>query len=106
MIINKDSDFFNEVYQDDVEVFSTEEMEAMFDAMEASKPVQYHEPCSCNKCGVGRNKLTIVSFVSEGCVGEYSTKCQSCGFEDHWGYGFFESSSEIGVNCETYSLRD
>ena len=49
----------------------------------------YQKKESCNSCG-GVNTLSNY-FVDSGVIHEADTKCNSCGFEDHWVHGFFES---------------
>lgn len=63
---------------------------------------KYHNPDSCNKCK-GRNEYIQPSYDS-GHLHETKTKCESCGFEDYWAYGFFESGTEMVSNCDTYSF--
>lgn len=70
--------------------------------------VKYHEPMSCNKCGKGRNEFLGLPVTIEGRLCETRTKCQVCGFEDYWAYGFFESSGELdGIEskCDTYEFN-
>lgn len=61
---------------------------------------EYHIPASCNKCG----EINAVDWVSqiEGHLCEAKTKCESCGFQDYWAYGFFESSQEMKGKCKKY----
>jgi hypothetical protein len=35
---------------------------------------------------------------------ETQTKCQQCGFEDYWAYGYFESGADGLNNCIKYSF--
>lgn len=50
----------------------------------------YQHKSSCNKCG-GENELLNESFDGYT-ICEAKTKCKSCGFDDYWAYGNFESS--------------
>lgn len=60
----------------------------------------YHEPSSCNRCG-GCNEIKIKDSIDH-IMCEAETTCQSCGFEDYWSYGFFQSS-DAGYNfCRKY----
>jgi len=61
---------------------------------------KYHVKDSCNKCS-GENELINPSCDEVG-VYETKTKCKECGFDDYWGYGFFESSTYMESNCKTY----
>lgn len=67
-----------------------------------SKKVQYHRFSSCNKCGK-TNDYEVTDSV-EGRINECKTTCQSCGFEDYWAYGFYESSQNMESKCKTYSF--
>lgn len=64
---------------------------------EEMKP-HYHRPESCNWCGNLANNIVSGSFES----GEIETECESCGHEDFWSYGFFESSESIESKCKKY----
>ena len=64
----------------------------------------YDEMTSCNLCGDGENELIVVS-IDAGHVSECRTKCKSCGFEDYWAYGFFESGSKIDGKSKTYTFN-
>ena len=64
---------------------------------------KYHVKESCNKCK-GKNQLTGKQYLDGGVICEAETKCEACGFEDYWSYGFFESSSEMVGNCDTYEI--
>lgn len=64
---------------------------------------EYHVVRSCNKCK-GTNSLSRESF-DNGYLCEAYTKCDSCGFEDFWAYGWFESGAEMESNCEKYSTN-
>lgn len=67
-----------------------------------NEPVQYHCYDSCNACGE-LNTLVNPSYDTAGLY-ETATKCLTCGHEDYWAYGFFESGSEMESKCETYSF--
>jgi len=56
---------------------------------------------SCNKCGCD-NYVTPTATMDYGRVCEASTKCKSCGFEDNWFYGHFESSQDTESKCKKY----
>lgn len=63
----------------------------------------FHCVHTCNYCGgENRTKKIVVSDGSD--IHELETKCQesSCGKEDYWAYGFFESSYEGFDACEKY----
>ena len=63
---------------------------------------EFHKVSSCNKC---KGTNTIYNEVYESAhLHEASTKCEDCGFDDYWAYGFFESGAEMASNCETYSV--
>lgn len=64
----------------------------------------YHNPDSCNKCK-GQN-IFIKEIYDNAFLCEVQTKCSECGFEDYWAYGFFESSTEMKSNCETYNFNN
>jgi hypothetical protein len=66
-----------------------------------AKPVEYHDPESCNKCGLMSNRYLRGAFHE----GEIETKCTACGHHDYWAYGFFESGSYMVSQCSTYSFR-
>ena len=51
--------------------------------------VSYQRKESCNACGAD-NSLSNCS-IDSGVIHEADTKCNSCGFEDHWVHGFFKS---------------
>ena len=65
-------------------------------------PVQYQYYDSCNKCGEV-NDITVTDSM-DGRLMECKTKCESCGFEDYWAHGWFESSQNIESKCKTYSF--
>lgn len=73
-----------------------------FDAKQYKKPTQYDLVSSCNKCG-GVNDYSVIDAM-ESIITECKTKCKDCGFEDHWAYGFFESSQGIESKCKKYSF--
>ena len=50
---------------------------------------------SCNRCGE-RNEIKQVD-VENGVIYECETNCKSCGFEDYWAFGFFQSG-QSGFN--------
>jgi len=60
----------------------------------------YHEPSTCNRCG-GATTIRIKDHI-EGTMCEAETTCRSCGFEDYWSYGFFQSSQEGYDLCCKY----
>jgi hypothetical protein len=66
------------------------------------EPIKYHVPESCNACGAD-NDCTAVDYINST-MSECKTKCKSCGFEDYWAHGFFESSREMEGKCDTYSF--
>ena len=68
--------------------------------MKTAEEKQYHNPDSCNKCK-GVNAFIRPSYDS-GLLHETQTRCESCGFEDYWAYGYFESGTEMESNCEKY----
>ena len=61
---------------------------------------EYHVVGSCNKCGEP-NKVSCVSS-GDGLLHEAMTECTSCGFEDYWGYGYFESEAQMDSKCDKY----
>jgi hypothetical protein len=63
---------------------------------------KYHCYTSCNKCS-GDNEINIRS-TDNGVVSECETKCNVCGFNDYWAYGWYESGSEMDSNCKTYNF--
>ncbi len=67
-------------------------------------PVEYHDPSSCNKCK-GNNEF-IKEVYDSGILHEAETRCETCGFQDYWAYGFFESGSEMVSNCRKYSFNN
>jgi hypothetical protein len=62
----------------------------------------YDCPDSCNKCK-GYNEYILPSYEGQTLI-ETSTKCQQCGFEDYWTYGYFESGANGLSNCIKYSF--
>lgn len=64
---------------------------------------QYHCKDSCNKCG-GFNQITPTDTV-DGYISEYKTECTDCGFQDYWGYGFYQSGEYMISNCKKYVNR-
>lgn len=61
----------------------------------------YAKATSCNKCRTGIN--TLSNIVKDGyVVEEADTKCNSCGFEDYWCWGVFESRQDGLDNAERY----
>lgn len=52
----------------------------------------YYNKHVCTKCR-GVNSFVKPSIDEIG-IYETATKCDDCGFEDYWAYGFFQSSSE------------
>ena len=67
---------------------------------------KYQCPDSCNKCGGSNNELLNGNPFNPDSSGETATKCQDCGFEDYWAFGFFESSQEMVSKAKTYSFND
>lgn len=65
--------------------------------MSDKNKVFYDCPDSCNKCGSMNNKTEVWPLSVES-GGETKTKCEDCGFEDSWNYGYF-ASSEDGFNA-------
>ena len=63
----------------------------------------YHDPNSCNKCSKD-NEVTITDSLEYHML-ECKTRCKSCGFEDYWAHGYFESSQDMESNCKTYSFN-
>lgn len=61
--------------------------------------VEYHDPDTCNKCGERANEYRGSFLYTD----EFRTKCSSCGHEDYWAYGFFESSEDGYDKCEKYT---
>lgn len=68
-----------------------------------NKEVNYHNPESCNKCSRD-NQLEAISYEN-GFISECKTKCSTCGFEDYWAYGWFESGTEMLSKCLTYNFN-
>lgn len=66
-----------------------------------STKAQYHVLGSCNNC---RSRNTDVEMISidGGSISEARLYCNSCGFEDYWAYGFYESGQDMESNCEKY----
>lgn len=64
---------------------------------------KYHNPNSCNKCSK-ENQVTVTDSLEYHML-ECKTKCKSCGFEDYWAHGFYESGQEIESKCKTYSFE-
>lgn len=60
----------------------------------------YHVTKSCNACG-GDNDVDWSDYVDSHPY-EAKTKCNQCGHNDYWAYGWFESG--IG-KCETYNFN-
>ena len=52
----------------------------------------YDDKNKCLKCK-GQNDLNCISSDG-GHISECETKCQSCGYEDYWMYGYYASKSE------------
>ena len=69
----------------------------------SNEPVKYHCSNSCNACGE-ENEVTPTSKDGYH-VEEAKTKCNTCGHEDYWAYGFFEGSEEMESKCRTYSFN-
>ncbi len=68
----------------------------------SNDPVKYHCYDSCNACGeVNEVEAKALDGVH---IEEAKTKCKSCGHDDYWAYGFFESSQEMESKCKTYSF--
>jgi hypothetical protein len=68
-----------------------------------NKPINYHCNDSCNKCGNCNNTIKVTDTL-DGRLMECKTTCKSCGFQDYWAHGFFESSQEIESKCKTYNF--
>lgn len=66
----------------------------------AREPGTYDVMQSCNRCG-GSNEYYI-SSCTRSYIEECKTKCQDCGFEDYWAYGFFESGQRGYNQSEKY----
>ena len=64
---------------------------------------EYHKHSSCNKCSK-ENEIKITDTL-DGRMMECETKCKTCGFEDYWAHGFFESSQYMISNCKKYSFN-
>lgn len=62
---------------------------------------KYHNMDSCNKCK-GSNLIVKVVDSVNGHISECETRCESCGFDDYWAYGFFDSSQFMESNCKRY----
>lgn len=56
---------------------------------------------SCNKCG-GDNEVTVTDTLDGHTITEASTKCDDCGFEDYWAYGWYESGQDGYNSCGKY----
>jgi len=67
--------------------------------MKEEKETKFQNPYSCNKCGELENQVVIGNLREDGA----STKCKSCGFEDFWAFGFFESSQDIESKAKNYT---
>ena len=63
---------------------------------------KYDDPYSCNKCG-GSNELKTDPFNPYS-SGETDTKCNCCGFEDSWHFGYFYSGSKGFNASKKYSF--
>ena len=63
----------------------------------------YHDPYSCNKCGKD-NEVTVTASDGSSMY-EGKTKCNECGHEDYWAYGWFESGAEMVSKCSTYNFQ-
>jgi len=60
---------------------------------------EYDSPGSCNACGGPNECKTEYTMDGPGTMpAEISTKCNACGFEDYWAYGYFESG-QAGYNA-------
>ena len=66
-----------------------------------STKAQYHVLGSCNNCR-SRNTNVVVVSIDEGSISEAILYCNSCGFEDYWSYGFYESGQDMEGKCEKY----
>lgn len=64
----------------------------------------YHCVESCNKCN-GNNELINPSYESQF-LHETETKCESCGHNDYWADGYFESSQDGLNKCDKYYFDD
>lgn len=63
---------------------------------------QYDDPGYCNRCGAKGVTHTKPVYDSN-IMCEVYTKCNACGFEDFWAYGFFESNEEMVGKARKYS---
>ena len=56
---------------------------------------RFHEKSSCNRCGMKKNDIVkVIDSMEVACtISECETKCASCGFEDYWAYGYFQSGA-------------
>ena len=63
----------------------------------------YAKKESCNCCGGVNNVNAIV--LSDGIVYEAETICKSCGWEDYWCTGSFESLQDGFDNAERYNTE-
>jgi len=61
----------------------------------------YHDYKSCNKCG-SVNATIEATSITDYIICECKTVCGSCGHEDYWAYGFYESSQHIENRCKKY----
>lgn len=64
----------------------------------------YDDPNTCNYCG-GKNDKDVVDTINSD-VTEYKTKCRSCGRNDYWSYGSFESSQHGYNESDKYYDED
>ena len=57
----------------------------------------YENKSFCKKCG-DKNQVKTTA-TDEGYTSEAKTKCNSCGYEGFWAYGWFEPdfTDEIGA---------
>ena len=56
---------------------------------EKSETCKYDKKEICNSCGA-HNEVKQIDGEN-GVVYECETICKSCGFEDYWAFGFFQS---------------
>ena len=66
-----------------------------------SEEGRYHVLGSCNYCGSLNTDVTATAR-DNGLVSEARQYCYSCGFEDYWSYGFYESGQDMEGKCEKY----
>ena len=67
--------------------------------------IEYHCMDSCNNCGKDNEVTEVDSMWHLGVeiLSEASTVCNTCGFEDYWEHGCFESGRYGYDKCKKYS---